>query len=123
MSYDINKGIEFIDLQIISKDNLVILSFPHYSNNSETPIICFKYNTPIRSTLFNFNTIVTDINIDSHTSDSPDCQNSNYVYPPAGNVITGNLNVIPDAGVLKVLNIDFPLILISLNVVERSLPL
>ena len=40
-------------------------------------------------------------------------------------MITGNLNVISDARVrniiLKVQNIDFPLILISLNVVERSL--
>ena len=104
MSYDIKKGIEFIDLQIISHDNLVISSIPHYSNNSETPINFYKYNTPIRSTLFNFNTIVTDINIDSNTPDSCDCQNSKYVYPPAGNVITGNLNVIPDARVLKVLN-------------------
>ena len=39
--------------------------------------------------------------------------------------MTGNLNVIPDATVrnlnLKVLNIVFTLILISLNVVERLL--
>ena len=39
--------------------------------------------------------------------------------------VTGNLKVIPDARVynifLKVRNIDFPLILISLNVVEISL--
>ena len=40
-------------------------------------------------------------------------------------MITGNLNFVPDSRVrcifYKVLNIDFPLILISLNVVERSL--
>ena len=41
-------------------------------------------------------------------------------------MITGNLNVIPDARVRniitkKVLYIDVPLILISLDVVERSL--
>ena len=40
--------------------------------------------------------IVTDINLDSITPDSGDCQNSNYLYPSAGHVITGNLNVIPD---------------------------
>ena len=32
----INKGIEFIDLHSIFKDNLVILSTPNYYNNSET---------------------------------------------------------------------------------------
>ena len=35
----INKGIEFIDLHSIFKDNLVISSSPNYFNNSETPII------------------------------------------------------------------------------------
>ena len=47
----------------------MILSIPNYFNNSETPIIGYKY-TSIRSTLFNFNKIVTDINIDYNTPDS-----------------------------------------------------
>ena len=38
----INKGIEFIDLHSIFKDNSVSSSFPNYFNNSETPIICYK---------------------------------------------------------------------------------
>ena len=61
---------EFIDLHSIFKDNLVISSIPNYFNNSETPIICNKYNKPIRSTVLNFNIIVTDINIDANTLDS-----------------------------------------------------
>ena len=61
----INKGIEFIDLHSIFKDNLVISSIPNYFKNSETPIIC--YYKPIRSTIFNFNKIVNDIDIDSNT--------------------------------------------------------
>ena len=72
--------------------------------NSETPIICYKYNKPIRSTIFNFNRIVTDIDIDSNTPDSLDCQNSNYLYPSAVHVITGNLNVIPDARVRNIIS-------------------
>ena len=64
----INKGMEFIDLHSIFKDNLVISAIPNYFNNSETPIICYNFNKPIRSTIFNFNEIVTDI--DSHTPDS-----------------------------------------------------
>ena len=57
---------EFIDLHSIFKDNLVTSSIPNHSNNSETPILCY----PIRSTIFNFNEIVTDINIDSNTLDT-----------------------------------------------------
>ena len=66
----INKGMEFIDLHSIFKDNLVISSIPNYFNNSETPIICYKFNKPIRSTISNFNKIVTYIDIDSNTPDS-----------------------------------------------------
>ena len=40
----INKGIEFIDLHCIFKDRQVISSVPNYLNNTETPIICYKYN-------------------------------------------------------------------------------
>ena len=61
---------EFIDLHSIFKDNLVISSIPTNFNNSETPIICYNYNKPIRSPIFNFNKIVTDKDIDSNTPDS-----------------------------------------------------
>ena len=61
---------EFIDLHCIFKDNLVSSSITNYLNNSEASIICYKYNKPIRSTIFNFNGIVTHIDIDSNTPDS-----------------------------------------------------
>ena len=40
----INKGVEFIDLHSIFKDNLMISSIPNYFYNSELPIICYKCN-------------------------------------------------------------------------------
>ena len=100
----INKGIEFIDLHGIFKDNLVISSIPNYFDNSETPIICYKYSKPIRSTIFNFNKIVADLDLDSNTLDSSDCQASNYLYPSEGHDVTGNLNVIPDARVRNIIS-------------------
>ena len=65
----INKGMDFIELHSIFKENLVISSIPNYFNNFETPIICYKYSKPNRSSTFNFNKFVTDINIDSNTPD------------------------------------------------------
>ena len=47
----VNKGIEFINLPSIFKDKSVISSFPTYFENKEYPIICYKYNKPIRSTV------------------------------------------------------------------------
>ena len=32
----------------------MISSIPNYFDNSETPIMCYKYNKPIRSTIFDF---------------------------------------------------------------------
>ena len=61
------QGIKFNDLHSIFKDNSVISSIPNYFNNSETPIICYKYNKPIRSMIFYFNKIVNDLDIDSNT--------------------------------------------------------
>ena len=58
---------EFIDLQSFFKDILVISSVPNYLNNTEAPIICYKYNKTIRSTIFNLNKIVPDMNIDFNT--------------------------------------------------------
>ena len=54
------------------EDKLVTLSVPDYLNNTGTPIICYKYNKPIRSTVFNFNEIVTDMDINFNTPDPYD---------------------------------------------------
>ena len=60
----INKGIEFIDLPSIFKDRSVTSSIPAYFQNSEPPIICYK---PIRNTVFNFNKLVSDLDIHANT--------------------------------------------------------
>ena len=46
----INKGMEFISLPSIFKDKSVTSAIPAYLKNTEAPIICYKYNTFIRST-------------------------------------------------------------------------
>ncbi|MCU7801045.1 MAG: hypothetical protein KZQ70_13135 [gamma proteobacterium symbiont of Lucinoma myriamae] len=66
----INKGIEFIDLPSIFRDKSVVSSIPAYFKNTESPIICYKYNKPIRNVIFNFNKIVSDLDINVNTPDS-----------------------------------------------------
>ena len=63
----INKGIEFIDLPSICKDRSVTSSIPTYFRNSEPPIISNKYNKPMRNTVFNFNKLVSDLDIHANT--------------------------------------------------------
>ena len=66
----INKGIEFIDLPSIFRDNNVISAIPLYFENTESPITCYKYNKPIRNTILNFNKLVSDLDIETSFPDS-----------------------------------------------------
>ena len=68
--HSINKGVEFIDLSSIFRDNTVISSFPSYFENTESPIICYKYNKPILNTILNFNKLVSDLDIETSSPDS-----------------------------------------------------
>ena len=53
----INKGMDYIDLPSIFRDKSVQSSIPNYFKNYEVPIICYKYNKPIRGAIFNFNNL------------------------------------------------------------------
>ena len=64
----INKGIDFIDLPSIFQDKYITSSNPDYFQNSEPPIICYKYNKPIRNMIFN--KLVSDLDIHANTPNS-----------------------------------------------------
>ena len=66
----INKGMDFIELPSIFQYRSVTSSIPDYFQNSEPPIICYKYNKPIRHTIFNFNKLVSDLDIHANTPSS-----------------------------------------------------
>ena len=107
----INKGIEFIDLPSIFRDNAVLSSIPSCFENTESPIICYKYNKPIRNTILNFNKLVSDLDIETSFPDSWECKDSKFCYQPACHIITGNLKIIVTLesvqSFLKDLNTDF----------------
>ena len=62
----INKDMDLIDLPISFQEWSVASSIPDYFQNSEPPIICYKYSRPIRHTIFNFNKFVSDLDILVH---------------------------------------------------------
>lgn len=92
----LNKGIDFIDLQSIFRDKNVMDAIPNYFKNLESPIICYKYKKPIRNVIFNYNKIVSDLDIDVNTPNSCDCLSSKFCYKPVGHIITGNFDIITD---------------------------
>ena len=62
--------IKELTLPSIFQDKSVIQSIPTYFQNSEPPIICYKYNKPIRNTVFDFNKLVSDLDIHANTPKS-----------------------------------------------------
>ena len=66
----INKSMDFIDLPSIFRDKSVQSSIPNYFKDCEVPIICYKYNKPIRGAKFHFNKLVSDLDIETCTPDS-----------------------------------------------------
>ena len=66
----VNKGLEFINLSSIFKDKSVFSSIPSYFENKESPMIFYKYNTPFRSTVFDYNKLVTELDIENSVPDS-----------------------------------------------------
>ena len=66
----INKGVEFIDLPSTFRDKSVQSAVPNYFKNCEVPNICYKYNKPIRSAIFNFNKVVPDLDIETCTPET-----------------------------------------------------
>ena len=47
--------------------------------------------------IFNFNKLLSDLDIDAYTPDSRECKHSKLINPSAGHVVTGNLKIIPDS--------------------------
>ena len=75
----VNKGIEFINLASIFKDKSVISSIPTYLENKESPIICYKCNKATR-TVFNYNKLVTELDIENSIPISEPIFNDDLVY-------------------------------------------
>ena len=100
----INKGFEVIDLPSRFRDNNVISAIPLYFENTESPITFYKYNKPIRNTILNFNKSISDLDIETSSPDSWDCNDSKFCYQPAGHIVTGNLKIITDSRIRSVIS-------------------
>ena len=57
----------YIDLPSIFRDKSVQSFIPYYFRNCEVSIICYKYNKPIRSAIFNFKKLVSGLVIETCT--------------------------------------------------------
>ena len=66
------------------------------------PVVCYKYNKPIRGAMFGFDKLVSDLDIETCAPDSWACRDSKYVYRAAGHVVAGSLKINADSRVRSV---------------------
>ena len=64
------KELEFINLPRIFKGKSLISSFSSYVENKESHFICLNYRKSIHRTILDFNTLVTELDIETTTPDS-----------------------------------------------------
>ena len=100
----INKGFDFIDLPSIFRGNTVESPVPNCFANKEPPIICYKYYKSVRSTIFNCNKLVANLDMDTKTPESLDCKYPKFCYQPAGHINTGNLKIISDSRIRSIIS-------------------
>ena len=92
----INQGLDLLNISKFFWDHRVTSKIPQYFENLKPPLICYQYKKPIRNIIFNYNQVTSDPDVLNSIQSSWSCPDSPFLYPPAGHVVTGDLNCIND---------------------------
>ena len=91
-----NKGIDAININNILHNKHVRKTIPLYFKYQANPKISYTYSRSIASKLFNYKQCLQDWRFTNHEYDSPpcSCSSSQFLYQPAGHIVTGDLNIV-----------------------------
>ena len=91
-----NKGIDAININNILHNKNVRRTIPPYFKYQSNPKISYTYTRSIASKLFNYRQSLQDWRFTNHDYDSPSCScsSSQFLYQPAGHIVTGDLNIV-----------------------------
>jgi hypothetical protein len=100
-----NKGLDAINLGNILHHKSVKAMVPPYFKDHSVPIISYSYTSPIASNIFNYKRLLQDFSIDDLKAKPPDfsCHNSPFKYSPVGRVFTGDMIIIDNEYLRKIL--------------------
>ncbi|MCP4488523.1 MAG: hypothetical protein GY820_14560 [Gammaproteobacteria bacterium] len=100
-----NKGIDTIRLANIFKDRELRQKFPKIFSNCKV-MVSFSCDKPLGRNICNYGKVLSGLDLASLRNiletDCP-CSHSNYVYGPAGHVLTGDLNFIQNCHLKKLM--------------------
>ena len=66
-------------------------------------MVCYTYTKNISGTIFNYKKAVRELDFNVGEVNMTSCSNSSYMYAPVGHVVTGNLKIITDYALRKLL--------------------
>ena len=102
-----NKGIELINLPRILRDNSLAETLPSTPTKFSIPMVAYKLQNPIGSEIFNFNKFVKNLDVDAFLGDENtlpcNCDNSPFVDTHHRHIVTGNLKIIRNNKLRKLL--------------------
>ena len=104
-----NKGLEHIKLSKILHNKDVLSKLPVKLQTEDPPSIVYKLSSTIRNKLFNFKDTVNNIDVtDTDTYGTKlshcECHNSPFVDPDHGHIVTGDLRIITDQHLRKLIS-------------------
>ena len=103
-----NKGLDFVNISKIINDPVVIAKLPLGFNKIYNPTVVYKLSNGIRHKIFNYKEFLSDLDIDSFLVDNSvlpcSCENSCYKDHHHGHVITGDLRIVKDNKLRKLLS-------------------
>lgn len=104
-----NKGLEHIKLSSILHLDEVVQKLPPILQQDEVPSVVYSLNNTIRNKIFNYKDTVNSIDTnDSETYGTGitecDCHNSQFVNEHHGHIVTGDLRIISNPNLRKLLS-------------------
>ena len=79
-------------------------SIPNFIQNQTPPLVSYSYTKTIAGKIFNFKQTIKELDFEIGTKNiSCSCHQSDFIYQPTGHVITGNLGIIENRKLRKLL--------------------
>ncbi|MCP4064121.1 MAG: hypothetical protein GY740_12840, partial [Gammaproteobacteria bacterium] len=101
--YD-NFGMEKLKFHTIFKDRSLQNLIPIDRSQIPKVTVTYTFDTPISVKVFNYSTFLSKIDLANPGVLTCDCANSNYIYAPAGHIISGDLNIVSDQALRELLS-------------------
>ena len=102
-----NKGIDFVNLPRLLNDNDLLKSLPHSFHN-KAPMVVYDLCKTIRSKIFNYKQTIQSLDVESFLADPTtfpcSCEHSPFTDRHHGHVITGNLDIVTNDRLKKLLS-------------------